>query len=71
MSVLKMGVYTPGLELIGILDSFQSLMFQEQAFAAGSFTVACPITKQVRSLLAKENIIWFQDGTAGIIENII
>ena len=70
MSVLKMGVYTPGLELIGILDSFQSLMFQEQAFAAGSFTVACPITKQVRSLLAKENIIWFQDGTAGIIEYI-
>ncbi len=70
MPALKMGVYTPELELIGILDSFQSLIFQEQAFGAGSFTVACPITAQIRSFLAKENIIWFQGETAGIIEYI-
>ncbi len=70
MIELKMGVYSPKLELIGILDSFQSLIFQEQAFAAGSFTVGCPMTAQVRSLLVKENIIWFQGDTAGIIEYI-
>lgn len=70
MTALKMGVYTPQLELIGILESFQSLIFQEQAFGAGSFTVACPLTEQIRTFLAKENIIWFQEGTAGIIEYV-
>lgn len=70
MTALKMGVYTPQLELIGILESFQSIIFQEQAFGAGSFTVACPLTEQIRTFLAKENIIWFQEGTAGIIEYV-
>lgn len=70
MAALKMGVYTPGLELVGLLESFKSLIFQEQAFAAGSFTVDCSMTPTVRRLLVKENIIWFQEETAGIIEYI-
>lgn len=70
MYELKMAVYTPGLELIGLLETYQSLIFQEQAFAAGSFTVACPVTDEIRWLLVKENIIWFQGDTAGIIEYI-
>lgn len=67
---LKMAVYTPDLELIGLLETFQSLIFQEQAFSAGSFTVDCPVTGEVRRLLMKENIIWMQGDTAGIIEYI-
>ena len=53
MAALKMGVYTPQLELVGLLESFKSLIFQEQAFAAGSFTVDCPMTPTVRRLLSR------------------
>lgn len=68
MFALKMGVYTPRLELIGLLEGYQSLIIREQAFGPGSFTVECQASEQVRGLLAKENIIWFMGGTAGIIE---
>lgn len=67
---LKMAVYTPELEMIGLLETYQSLLFREEAFSAGSFTVECPVTPEVRELLVKENIIWFQDSSAGIIEYI-
>lgn len=66
---LKMEVYSPELELLGILETYTSLLVSDWAFQAGDFTLAAPLTTEAKALLVPENIIWFYDKTAGIIEN--
>lgn len=68
MFKLKMAVYSPELELTGLLGGYRSLLVEEKAFTAGSFTLDCPLTAQNRELLVPENILWFREGQAGIIE---
>ena len=67
---LKMEVYTPALELIGILEICRSVIFEDCAFTAGSFSVESLITDESVKLLVPENIIWITDDIAGIIENV-
>lgn len=67
---LKMEVYTPGLSLVGLLEIQRSVIWEEKAFSAGSFSVESLITKESRTLLVPENIIWIEGETAGIIEHI-
>lgn len=67
---IKMEVYTPGLELLGVLEVFSAFQYEEKAFSAGTFLVDSPLTDDSREMLAAENIIWFRDGVAGIIESI-
>lgn len=65
-----MEVYSPELELLGILGVFRSVMWEERAFSAGSFSIESILTKESVSLLVPENIVWISDDTAGIIEHI-
>lgn len=67
---LKMEVYSPSLELLGILEGFRSLVWEEQAFSAGSFTLDAYITEEVLSLLKEDRILWFRGDAAGIVEYI-
>jgi len=67
---LKMEVYTPALELVGILDVYRSVIWEEYAYKAGSFSVDSLITPEVTALLVPDNILWIVDDTAGIIESI-
>lgn len=64
----KMGVYTLALELLGILEKYNAILYEERAFTAGSFTLSCPMTEENRSLLQPDRIIWFQGSAAGVIE---
>ncbi len=64
---LKTEVYTPALELVGVLDIHRSVIWEEYAFKAGSFSVDSLITPEVTSLLVPDNILWITEGTAGII----
>ena len=67
---LKMEVYTPSLELVGLLEIQRSVIWEEKAFSAGSFSVESLITDESRELLVPDNIIWIEGSTAGIIEYI-
>lgn len=67
---LKMEVYSPYLELLGVLEVFRSVMWEEKAFGAGSFSLKSLITEESRALLVPENILWIEGETAGIIEYI-
>lgn len=67
---LKMEVYSPYLELLGVLEVFRSVMWEEKAFGAGSFSLESLITEESRTLLVPENILWIEGETAGIIEYI-
>lgn len=67
---LKMEVYSPSLALLGVLETGQSILFEDKAFSAGSFAVDALITEESITLLSPENILWIEGGTAGIIEYI-
>lgn len=67
---LKMEVYTPSLELIGLLEIQRSVIWEEKAFSAGSFSIESLITDEAREMLEPENIIWIEGNTAGIIEYV-
>lgn len=67
---LKMEVYTPALELVGMLEIQSSVIWEEKAFTAGSFSIESLITNETRTILVPENIIWIEGDTAGIIEHI-
>lgn len=64
-----MEVYTPGLELIGVLEKYKSIVWEDKAFTAGSFSVDALLDEDTRPLLTEDNIIWFEGTTAGIIEH--
>lgn len=66
---LKMEIYSGSLELLGILEEFQSVIWEDKAFGAGSFSVEAPLTDVTKILLAEENIIRIDDNAAGIIEH--
>lgn len=65
---LKMAVWSPELALLGLLEKFKSVVWEEKAYAPGSFSVEAPATPEVMALLAPENILWLADGAAGIVE---
>lgn len=67
---LKMEVYTPSLELLGLLEVQNSVIWESKAFGAGSFSVTSLLTKDTRPLLAAENILWIAGDDAGVIEYI-
>lgn len=67
---LKMEIYTPNLELGGILEVYNSVIWKSKSFSSGSFSLNAQITEESRRLLVPDNIIWFEEGSAGIIECI-
>ena len=67
---LKMEIYTPALELVGFLEIQRSVIWEDNAFSAGSFSVESLITPESLTMLRPENIIWIEGETAGIIEYV-
>lgn len=70
MMDLKMEVYSPFLELLGLLEIQNSVMWENKAFSAGSFTLNSLITEESKTLLVPENIVWIAGDDAGIIEYV-
>jgi len=67
---LKMEVYSPALELLGLLEVHNAVIWERRAFAAGSFSVSSLLTGEAIRLLQPENIIWIAGEDAGIIEYV-
>lgn len=67
---LKMEVYSPFLELLGLLEIQNSVIWERKAFSSGSFSLTSLITEESQTLLVPENIIWIAGEDAGIIEYV-
>ena len=67
---LAMEVYNKNLELQGPLDIFDSVLWREEAYDAGTFQFRTVVNEATTSLLQKDYIIRFEGETAGVIENI-
>lgn len=70
MMELKMEVYSPALELLDVLTVYDSLLLEERAFGAGSFSLEAAADARTAALLARDHIIWFEGDTAGVIEAV-
>lgn len=68
---MKMEVYAlPDLELLDTLEEFRSLLYEEKAYAAGTFTLEAILNDRTRALLKPDRLIWFAGDSAGIIESM-
>lgn len=64
-------IYSPDIELQGVVDGFSSLRWRRRFFEPGEFELHCPATAANIALLAEGNIIHRLDRSeAGIIEGI-
>ena len=55
-------VFSPALEVLGIINNFDSLVHTRQFTGSGSFKLKAPFTEKLFSLLQEDNIIFWEDG---------
>ncbi|MEA4813903.1 MAG: siphovirus ReqiPepy6 Gp37-like family protein [Oscillospiraceae bacterium] len=68
---MELYIYSPAIELQGVIDSFSSLRWRRRFFEPGEFELHCPVTAENIALLTEGNIIHRLDRSeAGIIEGI-
>lgn len=64
-------IYTPNMELVGIVQSQTSLLWTRRYQSAGEFELICPITPNNIKLIHRGNLVWVQGKKeAGIIESV-
>ena len=64
-------IYTPEMELVGIVESQTSLLWTRRYQEAGEFQLNCPITPNNVKLVHRGNLVWVQGKKeAGVIESI-
>ena len=62
-------VYSPSpLSLIGVVDKISDQYFEDAYADAGKFAFWCPM--KYRGFLVEDNIVWFGDTKAGIVESV-
>ena len=70
MMSLKMEVYDSSYVLLGILEEFNSLLWEDFSRKAGTFSIEAPLTPLTKAWLKPDHLLWIEDGTAGFIESI-
>lgn len=68
---MELYIYSPDIELQGVIDGYSSLRWRRRFFEPGEFELHCPATDYNIALLREDNIIHRLDREeAGIIEGI-
>lgn len=69
---MELKIFNRNLELIGIIDTFTSLIWIRRYFKTGEFQLVAPLTVDTINLLKRENIIYKGNGDieAGYIETV-
>lgn len=69
---MELKIFNRNLELIGIIDTFTSLIWTRRYFKSGEFQLVAPLTVDSVNLLKRENIIYKgnRDNEAGYIETV-
>ena len=59
---MKIYVFSPTLETLGVVSDFSSLVHTRQFAGSGSFKLKAPHSDKLFSLLVKDNILYWEDG---------
>ena len=69
--MLRNEVFDDKFNRLDILEKFTYCQYVESLRGTGTFTLKCPITKKNVSILKNDNIIWFEEDVAGVIQNVV
>ena len=68
---MEIKIYTPELNLIGIIENFRSLLWNRKYSTAGSFEIHAPASPYVINLLTRGNIVSYRGAAeAGVVESV-
>lgn len=67
---LKLEVYDKNLDLLDALSGIESIVWRDDAFSAGHFSLVAFLTDETAELLKAENFIWITDTSLGLIESV-
>lgn len=68
--MLRNEIFDYNMNRLGIVENFTYCQYTEKLSDAGSFTLKCPATETNKVLVVNDNIIWFEDNIAGIIQSV-
>lgn len=69
---MEIKVYTPELNLIGIIENFRSLLWNRKYSTAGSFELHAPASPYIINLLTRGNIVSYRGAAeAGVVESVL
>lgn len=66
---MELQIFTPGMELAGVLDSFESLDWTSRYCTAGEFVLKAPLTPSALELLRRDRLVVY-DGKSGYVETV-
>lgn len=69
--MLRNEVFDANFKRLGILEKFTYSQYIENWKESGTFTIKCPGIEENIALLKNDNIIWFEDDVAGVIQNVV
>ena len=66
---MEIRIYSPGMEFLGIIENFRSLLWNRSYNGCGDFELHVPVTPYALTLFHRENLVWKKGAAdAGIIE---
>lgn len=68
--MLRNEIFDYNMNRLGIVENFTYCQYTEKLSDAGSFTLKCPATETNKILIVNDNIIWFEDNVAGVIQSV-
>lgn len=70
MGNMRMEIINHKFERLGVINKFNMIQYNPKYSDIGSFELSCALNEENKSLIVEDNILWIEDGYAGVIQYI-
>lgn len=70
MGNMRMEIINHKFERLGVINKFDMIQYSPKYSGIGSFELSCALNEENKSLIVEDNILWIEDGYAGVIQYI-
>lgn len=70
MGNMRMEIINHKFERLGVINKFDMIQYNPKYSGIGSFELSCALNEENKSLIVEDNILWIEDGYAGVIQYI-
>ena len=70
MGNMRMEIINHKFERLGVINKFNMIQYNPKYSGIGSFELSCALNEENKSLIVEDNILWIEDGYAGVIQYI-
>ena len=67
---MRMEIINHKFERLGVINKFDMIQYNPKYSDIGSFELSCALNEENKSLIVEDNILWIEDGYAGVIQYI-